>query len=259
VPIARLVLWLSTFAALALVVRLAFFEPLPGYWAFALLVWITALVFWGVLNPRLEMFADVLWCAPEGCHGVAFTFDDGPDPETTPQVLAILKEHNALATFFVIGKKAEQHPDLVRAITDAGHSLGIHSYDHEYSYAFKSVRRVSEDILRCQEILRVQSGRTVTLFRPPIGQISPRTASGAKRAQVRLVGWSVRGRDGLRGATAEQIVERVGQGLRDGAVILLHDAAERGDRTPASVEALPRLLKQAEQLGLQCVTLESWS
>lgn len=258
-PTARLLLWASTLAAFALLVRLLFFEPIAGYWALAFLLWITALVLVGVLNPRLEMFADVLWCAPDGYHGVAFTFDDGPDAKTTPQVLAILKEHGAQATFFVIGKKAEQHPELIRAITDGGHSLGIHSYEHPYSYAFKSVRWVAADIARCQATLREQTGRLVTLFRPPIGQISPRTASGAKAAKVRLVGWSVRGRDGLQGATAESIVQRVGSKLGDGAVVLLHDASEHGDRTPASVAALPALLAQAEKLGLKCVGLDAWS
>ncbi len=257
-PIARIVLWITTLAALGLVARYIWFEPVAGFWGLLLMAWLVALVIGGVMNPHWEMFADVLWCAPDGKHGVAFTFDDGPHPKWTPRVLEVLREHSAKATFFVIGHKAEQHPELVRAIAEAGHSLGIHSFRHEYSYALKTPKAVVQDVQRCQTFLKQTTGQDVRWFRPPVGQISPRTADGAKRAKVTLVGWSLRARDGLKSTNSERVVQRIKSKLGDGAIVLLHDSPERGDREPASLAALPELLSRAKELGLQCVSLDQW-
>jgi peptidoglycan/xylan/chitin deacetylase (PgdA/CDA1 family) len=251
-------LWVSTLGALALVVR-AWFEPIAGVWAALALLGLLLLVVAGVLTPRWEMFAEVLWCAPPGKHGIAFTFDDGPDPATTPRVLETLARHSARATFFVIGHKAEAHPELIVAMHEGGHALGVHTYRHERSYAFKSVNKIAHDLQRCREVLRRLTGQDVRLFRPPIGHVSPRTAAGAKLAQMILVGWTLRALDGLKRTTKEQVIARLAERLGDGAIVLLHDAAEQGERTPAGVDALDALLAIARQHGLECVALTDWT
>jgi peptidoglycan/xylan/chitin deacetylase (PgdA/CDA1 family) len=89
-----------------------------------------------------------------------------------------------------------------------------------------------------------------------VGYVSSRTASGAKKAGVRTVAWSVRSLDGLGGADPERVAERVDRKLSDGAIVLLHDAAERDDFEPASIAALPRILDSIEERGLKTVSLD---
>src|SRR5262245_42121541 len=215
-----------------------------------------ALLVTGVLMPRLEMFGDVTWRGDPETGAVAFTFDDGPHPVSTRRVLAALREAGATATFFVIGRKAEAHADLVREIVAAGHTVGVHGYDHDWLYALKSPRDVEADIRRAQDVVERAWGIRPYWFRPPTGQISPRTVDGARRAGVELVGWSVRALDGLSRAAPAGVTRRVARGLRAGAIVLLHDASERDDFDPASGGALPALLAAARERGLAVTGLE---
>ena len=95
------------------------------------------------------------------------------------------------------------------------------------------------------------------LFRPPIGLVSPRTAKGAQRAGSPIVLWSVKGGDGVR-VRPQTVLRRIGAGIRDGAIVLLHDASETGERTPASVEALPDILRSIDARGLETVGVEAF-
>lgn len=256
-PFFRQVHWLTVAVCLALVARGLWFEPLPGIWAATALVWLLGLSVAGALVPRWEMFGDVFWCAAPGQEGVALTFDDGPDPVSTRRILKVLADAQVLATFFVIGEKAAAHPDVVREIHAAGHTLGVHGWSHERIYAFKSPRAVQADIARCQKLLIDITGEQVAIFRPPVGQLSPRTAAGTRLAGVTVVGWSISARDGIR-TTPEKVLARVGARLASGAIILLHDAAERGGHEPACVAALPALLRLLAARDLRCVPLSDW-
>ena len=92
----------------------------------------------GVLIPQLEMYGDMLWRGTPGARTVALTFDDGPHPETTRRVLEMLRANGGQrATFFVVGRKARQYPDVVREIHAAGHAIGLHGYEHDRLYALK--------------------------------------------------------------------------------------------------------------------------
>ncbi len=254
-PLGRVFFWLVSLAALALGVRSALGSPPPLGVAVAGMLAYLSLILVATLVPRLEVFGDVLWRVPNASGRVALTFDDGPNPETTPRVLDLLRERRQRATFFVIGRKAEAHPELLRKMADEGHAIGVHGFDHDRLYSFWRPALVTADIERCISIVARATGRRPELFRPPIGQASPRTFAGAKKAGVEVVGWSVRGRDGLAGARAERVSERVERGLRAGAIVLLHDAAERDDYRPASLEALPRILEALEERGLRSVTV----
>jgi hypothetical protein len=96
------------------------------------------------------------------------------------------------------------------------------------------------------------------LFRPPIGIVSHITVHGAERADVTLIGCSARALDGFRGASADKVAERLTRALRPGALLAMHDAAERDDYVPASIEALPRVLAAVRERGLRPVTLSEW-
>ena len=258
-PAARVLLYTATIGALALIVRSIALGPVPLLVVAAALVAYLALVMCGVLFMRLGMFADVTWRGPDRAKGVALTFDDGPSPEHTPKVLAMLDEARVKATFFVIGRKAEAHPDLVRAIAERGHAIGVHSYAHDRLFSLRSPRVVRADLVRAVDVLERITGERPTMFRPPIGHTNPRIAREASRLHLDLVGWSIRGLDGLALARADHVADRVIRRLDDGAIVLLHDAAERDDREPASLAALPRILSAMRARGLAGVRVDQWA
>jgi peptidoglycan/xylan/chitin deacetylase (PgdA/CDA1 family) len=258
VPPARALLWIATAGAIALAVRAIAFTPLPALVAVAALLAYVALVVFGVVFMRLEMFADVFWRGDEDARGVALTFDDGPSPEHTPRVLAMLEQAGVKATFFVIGHKAEAHPDLVRAVVAAGHGLGVHSYLHDRLFSVRRPAYVRADLERSIAILERITGERPRLFRPPIGHTNAVIARAARSLGLTLVGWSVRSLDGMPNATSERVARRVVQRLRDGEVVLLHDAAERDDRVPPSVDALPAILSAMKDKELVGVRVDEW-
>lgn len=257
-PPARIALYVATIGALALIVRSVVLGPIPLAVAALALGAYVALVTAGTLFLRLGMFADVTWRGPKDARGVALTFDDGPSPEHTPKILDLLDAAGVRATFFVIGRKAERHPELVRAIRARGHAVGVHGFAHDRLFSLRSPRFVREDLGRAVAVLEEITGEPPVLFRPPIGHTSARIAKVAGELGLACVGWSVRGVDGLRGARPERVAARVVPKLRDGAIVLLHDAAERDDFKPASLEALPRILAAMERKNLPGVTVEAW-
>jgi peptidoglycan/xylan/chitin deacetylase (PgdA/CDA1 family) len=214
-----------------------------------------AIIGYGIILPRCEMYADVVERGEPGRHRVALTFDDGPDPSTTPIVLAALRKRGFRATFFVIGKKAEAYPDLIRTILQQGHELGIHGYLHANLTALHAPARIMADIRRAQDVLENLSGQRVFWYRPPVGHVSPRTAVAVRKAGVELVAWSLRCVDGLRRSDPKRVAARIEHKLHDGAIILLHDAAEGGDFVPAAVRVIDPILDSIAGRGLTSVTL----
>ena len=257
-PVARVLLWVTTIGAIALAVRSIAFAPLPLLPALLALSAYVAFILCGVFFMRLQMFADVFWRGDGEARGVALTFDDGPSPEHTPRVLELLAKAGVRATFFVIGRKAAAHPELVRAIAAGGHAIGVHSHDHDRLFSMRRPAYVRADLEKAVRTLEEITGERPTLFRPPIGHTNAIIAKEARALELEMVGWSVRALDGVGGAKPERVAERVVGGLRDGAVVLLHDAAERDDRTPASVAALPRVLEVMDARGLAGVRVDTW-
>lgn len=257
-PPARIVFWAATVAGIGLTVRSVLTEP-PGLpLAIGLASLYFALLLSGVFVLRLRMFADAVVRGPADATGVVLTFDDGPDPVFTRQVLDTLDKHDAKATFFVIGRKAEAHRDVVEEILRRGHQVGVHGFAHDRFFALRGSKRVRSDLERAIGVLEEITGKTPTLFRPPIGHTNPTIARIADLLDLTVVGWSVRGRDGLSGASPEDVVSRISRGLRDGAIVLLHDAPEHGTNKPAGVTALPAILDKIASNNLRVVPLSSW-
>ena len=231
-------------------------EPPPLWVVGAAFGFYLALILAGVFVPGLGMYATVHSHGARDRRRVALTFDDGPHPQTTRAVLEMLEQHQAKATFFVVGEKVERHPDVVREIVAQGHSLGLHGFAHDRLLSLRTPAFVARDIERTQRAIEGACGRRPTLFRPPVGFISPRTAAAAKRANVQFIGWSARGFDGRGSISASRLVQRIEGQLEPGAIVLLHDAAERDDFTPAVLSALPNILEAIEARGLVAVTVE---
>lgn len=255
---ARGALYIATAGSLALVGRSLVLGPIPMWVAGVALGGYLALILCGVLILRLGMFVDVLWRGPVDARGVALTFDDGPSPATTPKVLEQLEAAGVKATFFVIGRKVKLYPELVRAIVAGGHAVGVHGYDHDRLFSLRTPESIRLDLARAIEVITAASGEAPTLFRPPIGHTTPRIAGALEAFDFTVVGWSVRGLDGLAGARADRVAARIVPHLKDGAIVLLHDAAENEDFTPASLAALPKILAAMARKNLPGVRVDAW-
>jgi peptidoglycan/xylan/chitin deacetylase (PgdA/CDA1 family) len=257
-PPARVALYAATAGVLATTGYAIVRRPPPLGWSALLLAAYAGLLFSGVMVLRLRVFVDALVRGPRGARGVALTFDDGPHPRWTPRILEILARRGVRATFFVVGRKVDDHPEVLRAIVEAGHGVGLHSYAHDRLFAMRTERRVRDDLERGMAVLERVLGRAPTLFRPPIGHTNPRIARVVDALGLVVVGWTLGGRDGLASARPDDVVARVRRDLRDGAIVLLHDAPERGDREPAAVRALPAILDAMAAGGLEAVPVERW-
>lgn len=257
-PFARFVVYIATAVVLATTAFAVCVRPPPIGWAALLLGGYLALLLGGVFVLRWRVFVDAVVRGPAGARGVVLTFDDGPHPEWTPRVLQVLAKHRATATFFVVGRKAEAHPELVRAILAAGHTIGLHSYRHDRLFALRGGRRVHDDLQRGVAVLEKLVGRRPVLFRPPIGHTNPIIGRVADGLDLLIVGWTIGGRDGWAGARPDDVAVRVRRDLRDGAIVLLHDAPDSGDREPAALRALPIILESISAAGLDVVPLAGW-
>jgi cellulose synthase/poly-beta-1,6-N-acetylglucosamine synthase-like glycosyltransferase/peptidoglycan/xylan/chitin deacetylase (PgdA/CDA1 family)/spore germination protein YaaH len=192
-------------------------------------------------------------------HQVALTFDDGPDPKWTPQILDILKAENVKAAFFLVGQNAEEYPDLVRRIVAEGHEIGNHTYYHP-NLALCWPEHVRIELNATQLLLETITGRSTTLFRPPYAaDTSPSKISELTPLQLAqdlgylVVLENIDPQDWARPGT-DIIVQRVKQQRRDGSIILLHDAG--GDREQ-TVEALPQILDYLKTRGDSIVSLST--
>ncbi len=211
-------------------------------------------VAFGCFNPNAPFFGKVISGRPIGVPIVALTFDDGPSPETTPRVLDVLRAANAKATFFVLGKHAELHPELVRRISEEGHEVASHGWTHNL-LVFASPRTVRRELEATSRLIERCGAPTPKLFRAPHGFRRPHLSREIGQLGMRMVGWS-KGVFDTALPGAEVIAERSALAMRPGAILLLHDADGNGsgDRSQTA-EALPAILKAADEKGLRTVTV----
>lgn len=209
--------------------------------------------------PRSRLLGPNLTCLPQTAtfeNRVALTFDDGPDPEVTPRVLDLLDAHCARATFFVIGRRADQHPGIVAEMVRRGHRVENHSYGHAHTLAFFGPRALARDIDRAQESLKRASGRRPVLFRAPAGIRNPWFEPVLASRGLSLVSWTRRGYDAV-DRQADRVTRRLLKGLAAGDVLLLHDGSAAHDRNgcPVVLQALQRLLDAMAERGLSSIHL----
>ena len=252
---ARALYFATTIGVLAVPVWSLVREPLPVLVVGAIVVAYVALTCLGVFFLGLRMYTDARIRGPAGSRGVALTFDDGPHPTYTRKVLDALDAKGVKGTFFVIARKAEEHPDIVKEIVARGHTVGLHSYGHDRLFSLRSTAYVRRDLEKGIATLERLLGERPRLFRPPIGHTNPIIARVVEELDLEVVGWSVGARDGLSGTTPADVLSRVMRSAKDGAIVLLHDAPEVGEREPAGVVALPALLARLEAERLPIVPL----
>jgi peptidoglycan/xylan/chitin deacetylase (PgdA/CDA1 family) len=187
---------------------------------------------------------------------VTLTFDDGPDPEVTPQVLDQLGAAGARASFFCIAERARRHPALVREIVARGHCVQNHSASHRHHFSLLGPRGFEREIGAAQALLSDLTGHPPHCFRAPAGVRNPLLDPVLHRLDLHLVSWTRRGFDTV-DANPERVLARLLRGLAARDILLLHDGhAKRmpGGR-PVVLEVLPALLARLRDAGLTTTTL----
>jgi peptidoglycan-N-acetylglucosamine deacetylase len=211
------------------------------------------------LAPRSRLLGPNLTRLPEPATRrgeIAITFDDGPDPETTPRVLDALDSAGARATFFCVGARAAAHAGLVREIVRRGHAVENHSQRHSAAFGWYGPDRLRREIAAAQDTLAALAGRAPAFFRAPFGVRNPFVDPVLARLGLAYVSWTRRGYDTVDGDAARVLVRLAGR-LGAGDVLVLHDGIATGARRarPTVLEVLPRLLGLAADRGLKPVTI----
>ncbi len=206
---------------------------------------------YGVFNIQSSLFVKSI-CKIKTTEKVVFlTFDDGPSEHFTGIILDTLKEKNIKATFFCIGKNAVQNSQLLLRIDKEGHTIGSHTFSHQWQYPFYSGKKVRHEIESGNEAIFKVTGKKPLLFRPPAGITNPTIANAIKSLNMASIGWSIRSYDTLH-RNPEKIINRIIFRLKPGAVILLHD------RLPVTAELLPGLLSQIYIKGYKILPLQQF-
>ncbi len=192
---------------------------------------------------------------PDGSRGAALTFDDGPHSEGTPALLDLLGEAGARATFFLVGEQVERLPELAARIAREGHAIALHGHRHRNLLRVPP-RALARDLARGARVIEEASGRRPLLYRPPYGIFSPAGLALARRRGLRPLLWSRWGHDWRGSRPPHAIASELTAELRDGDVLLLHDADHYSDRGcwRNTLAAMPAVLRALEQRGLTAVT-----
>ncbi|KAF2514019.1 polysaccharide deacetylase family protein [Flavobacterium zhairuonense] len=179
---------------------------------------------------------------------IALTFDDGPS-EFTLEVLKLLKEYNAKATFFCIGKNIEAHPEILQKIIDEGHLVGNHSYSHSKFFDFYTYPTIIEELRKTDQLLEKFTSKKINFFRPPYGVTTPSIRRALKFTKHKVIGWNIRSLDGGT-KNVDLILNRIKKRVSPGGIVLLHDTA------PHSVFVLEQFLQFLQQNQYEVVSVE---
>lgn len=176
-----------------------------------------------------------VFCADK--RAVYLTFDDGPIPEVTPRVLAILAKYKVEATFFMVGENIDKHPEVYEQVVQAGHSIGNHSYDHLKGWR-TSFKTYMENVNKWP--------KKTTLFRPPYGKATLRQRIALHKMGYTLIYWDILTRDYDASVTPEQMLRLIQRDTRPGSIINFHDSLKSNERM---LTVLPQAIEWLQKEG----------
>lgn len=201
-----------------------------------------SILYFGVINIHWNFFAKSI-NGLEDSKRLLLTFDDGPHPKFTPQILDLLDQYQIKAIFFVIGKNAEKYPKLLKEIGDRGHLIGNHSYSHASTFDIFSVNKMKDDVEKANQLIKSITNKKPVYFRPPFGITNPRINKLIKQTRMTSVGWSFRSYDTTKRSN-EQIIQQMKKNIKGGEILLFHDSMERSIKLLET--SLPWMVEQFE-------------
>ncbi|MCY1142909.1 polysaccharide deacetylase family protein [Actinoplanes sp. Pm04-4] len=213
-------------------------------------------------KPSARKISNPRYAGPAGSHmltgtkGVALTFDDGPDPNETPRLLALLAKHHVKATFCLVGTQVKRHPEIVRQIVAQGHTLCNHTWNHSLKIGKDPAAKIRADLDRTNAAIRqAVHGAKIKYFRAPGGNFTPRLVGTAKQLGMTSIYWKVDPRDWShhKGETSSahqaKVVSQIEKHCRPGAIVLSHDYAQP-DTIAAYKKLIPWLKKRYKLVAL---------
>jgi peptidoglycan/xylan/chitin deacetylase (PgdA/CDA1 family) len=249
--IRRAATWLI--AAFFMVIALKLNRNERDLWVvfFVLLSWLSILLptLWrncGWLGPVRQRFLTAQ-------NEVWLTLDDGPNPHETPEILDVLSEHQAKATFFVVGKNVARWPHLARMIVERGHSIQNHTFHHRSATFWAATPAdVRREIALCNEAIFAVTGTMPTQFRAPVGMANLFVHAEVEKAGLKMIGWSASGNDGVAHKPAK-VLEKILRRVNPGAIVLLHEGPMPGLAVGERARTLRALLVALESRGFRTV------
>ena len=208
------------------------------------------------MAPTGQWYGRTLTGGAPGSKQIALTYDDGPNDPHTLKLLDVLAKHSVRATFFMIGRYVRERPDIARAVAQAGHVIGNHTFTHPL-LIFKSIEETRKQLIDCRQALSDTVGQHSTLFRPPFGGRRPATLNVARELGLQTVMWNVTGYD-WNAPSAKVIEEKVARQMRGGDVVLLHDGEHRAmgaDRAQTLI-ATENLIRRYRDQGYEFVNVD---
>lgn len=226
-----------------------FFYGVPWYLFALLLIVYLSLLFYGSYNVRSNFYVKTVSSADTSNMQIAISFDDGPAPAYTPQILEILKRQNVQAAFFCIGKRITENEALLQRIHDEGHIIGNHSYSHDLWFDLFSSGKMAEDLQKMNKAMKKVIGVEPRLFRPPYGVTNPNLKKAILKGGYTPIGWSIRSMDTVI-KDAGKLLGKVTGSLKPGAVVLFHDTSK------STLDILPAFIEYAKQKGYSIIRLD---
>ncbi|GAC42846.1 polysaccharide deacetylase family protein [Paenibacillus popilliae] len=200
-----------------------------------------------------EERGDIVWEVPSAGKRIALTFDDGPNPKNTPAILELLKQYDARATFFLVGWRVKDNPELVKRTLREGHEVGNHSYYHKYFRRGIPPAEIEDDMMKAHRLIEEVTGMAPHLYRPPGGYYNQQLVDVAHANDYRIVMWSWhQDTKDWSSPGVQRIVNKVLNSARNGDIVLMHDVAGGRSQT---VEALKTILPELKRRGYSMVTV----
>ncbi|OIQ29403.1 MAG: polysaccharide deacetylase family protein [Bacteroidetes bacterium MedPE-SWsnd-G2] len=205
------------------------------------------------VTPKLirRLFPNYLWKKTETDKVLYLTFDDGPTPEVTQEVLKLLKAYNAKATFFCIGDNVKKYPEIFKAIIDEGHQYGNHTFNH-YNGWKTTYNDYIANVGLCETEISKHTSKSSKLFRPPYGRIKNQQAKQLLAQGFKIVMWDVLSFDWKQNLSAIKCFNKVKQNASSGSIIVFHDSKKASQRM---LYALPKTLEYFSGLGYKFKSL----
>ncbi len=205
---------------------------------------------WGSFSIGSQFYIETQCSFSTNNKEIVLTFDDGPDPLVTPEVLDVLKNYNVRATFFCIGRKITMDGDILKRMRAEGHDIGLHSFRHSYLYDFYPATVVAADIKKNRDAVEAYTGLRPLAFRPPYGVTNPAIARVVRSEGYRVVGWTIRSLDTVT-KNEDKVFDRILDKIQPGSILLLHDHLKS---TPHLLE---RILEKLMAMEYKVVSLPS--